>query len=73
MTRQVVNLRFFQKCITYFEVCVSPQSTEMDIFMKDVHDQHITAAHLQEMSENIREVFCIHTVGEFKVLYKRSV
>lgn len=75
--RKVIKFKIFSKMYNrYFEVCVFPQSTGLSIFTKDIHDQHMMCIRLQEMeqwmtdmSENIREMFCIHTVGDVKIVY----
>ncbi|OAH57874.1 MULTISPECIES: PAS domain-containing sensor histidine kinase [Bacillaceae] len=76
-TRQVMKFEIFSKMYSrYFEICVFPQPTGLSIFMKDIHDQHKMCTRLQEieqrmieMSENIREMFCIYTVGDIEILY----
>ncbi|OLN21582.1 hypothetical protein BTO30_13945 [Domibacillus antri] len=76
-TRENVTFEVFSK--THRRCCemtISPQVTGMAVFLKDVHDRYETMAklmdteqRLQEITENIREIFCIYTVPDRQILY----
>ncbi|OZI10523.1 hypothetical protein CEW92_16395 [Bacillaceae bacterium SAS-127] len=60
----------------YFEICTFPSSTGLAVNIRDITDYQMSLQKLREsekqvreITENINEVFCVHNVEGFELLY----